>query len=254
MLYAVFALNEESAMKSAQCLALALLLVTLSVLPAWSTSPAPPANGVDAALVARMPAAAGVSRLIVTLGRPGGPEATLQAFEKKNGIWEPRFAAPALTGRNGVWPTTTEGARRTPAGVYNFTRAFGTAPDPGSLLPYTRLAPGDLWVDDPASRFYNQWVKADDPAKDWNSAEDLSKEVLAYKYAVAFDYNMNPTRKGAGSAFFLHCSKGAWTAGCVSVPEGTMARLLQFINKDTRLVIADSTAQLLTLGPRAYSL
>lgn len=231
-------------------LVLTASLLVLFASPLLSDPLPQPVSAISPAFLTHMPAAAGTSKLLIVLGRSGEPSATLQVFERVDGDWQPRGIIPALTGKNGVWPTTTEGALRTPAGVYTFTRAFGLAPDPGSQLPYTQLAPDDLWVDDPASRFYNQWVKADNPAKDWNSAEELFKQTVAYKFAASFDYNMNPTRKGAGSAFFLHCIKSAWTAGCVAVPEKNMIELLRFIDKGTRLVIAASTDELLRLHPK----
>lgn len=44
---------------------------------------------------------------------------------------------------------------------------------------------------------------------------------------------------------FLHCSTGNATAGCVSVSEWVMVDLLQFIDQETKIVIADSVDNLL---------
>ena len=89
-------------------------------------------------------------------------------------------------------------------------------------------------------------VKGDVPDRDWRSAEDLSKEIIAYKYVAVIEYNTGPVTKGAGSAIFLHCDQGKPTAGCVSVPEETMIRLLRFIRPGDGIIIANSTRELIT--------
>ena len=52
--------------------------------------------------------------------------------------------------------------------------------------------------------------------------EHLYYETPYYDYAVVIDYNTRNApggvRPGAGSAFFLHVTDGAPTAGCVAVP------------------------------------
>ena len=107
-------------------------------------------------------------------------------------------------------------------------------------MPYTKLRPGDCWVDDPQSRHYNTWVRADAPDKDWRSAENLAREKIAYAHALVIEYNTRPIVPGAGSAIFLHCSTGRATAGCVSVSENAMKKTLAFAGPGTRIVIAPS--------------
>ncbi|MDR1019622.1 MAG: hypothetical protein LBL73_02605 [Synergistaceae bacterium] len=43
---------------------------------------------------------------------------------------------------------------------------------------------------------------------------------------------------------FLHCSTNSPTAGCVSVSEEDMARLLKFIDSGTMIAIAGSVSEL----------
>jgi L,D-peptidoglycan transpeptidase YkuD (ErfK/YbiS/YcfS/YnhG family) len=183
------------------------------------------------------------SKLVVALGLEGARLAAY-AFEKIDGAWFERLRADGYSGRNGINRTKAEGDGRTPSGVFSFGRAFGVADDPGSRKPYAKLSPGDLWVDDPESKYYNQWVREDAPDKDWKSAEDLSKETVAYKYAIAIDYNAAPVVKGAGSAIFLHCAQERPTAGCVAVPEDAMVDLLKFIDDGALIVIASSPTEL----------
>ena len=192
--------------------------------------------------ISQLQAAATHDRLIVVLGEKSGAE--LRAYEKKRGAWAEHLYAGGFAGRSGISSDKREGDGATPAGLYSLRRAFGTAEDPGSLLPYRQLEPDDFWVDDPASRYYNNMVKGDVPGRDWSSAEELAKETIAYKYAVVIEYNTGPVAKGAGSAIFLHCAQGKATTGCVSVPEETMIRLLRFIRPGDGIIIAASTRDL----------
>lgn len=189
-------------------------------------------------------AAQNAEKLLVTLGH-GGANATTYAFEKVNGAWVEKYKMDGFVGRNGVTSSKKEGDGETPAGVYGFSKPFGVADDPGALIPYTKLTSNDFWVDDVNSKYYNQWALGDASDKDWTSSEDLSSETVAYKYGMVIEYNTNPVVKGDGSAIFLHCSTGKPTAGCVSVSEADMVKLMQFIDKDTKIVIAQSVKDLM---------
>jgi L,D-peptidoglycan transpeptidase YkuD (ErfK/YbiS/YcfS/YnhG family) len=124
--------------------------------------------------------------------------------------------------------------------VFTFGRTFGNADDPGALLPYTKISPDDVWVDDPASKFYNQWARTDTPGADWSSAERLVDFGKQYKYVATINYNTAPVVPGRGSAIFLHVAVDRPTAGCVAVSEAAMVFFLGFIEKDTRVVLAPS--------------
>ena len=193
--------------------------------------------------ISRLQAATTHDRLVVVLAEKYSAE--LWAYEKENGVWTEYLHASGFVGRNGISADKREGDGATPAGLYRLRRAFGNAEDPGSLLPYHQLAPDDCWVDDPASRYYNTMTKGDAPDRDWRSAEEMSKEIVAYKYAVVIEYNTNPVTQGAGSAIFLHCAQGKITAGCVSVSEEAMIRLLRFIRPGDVIIIASSACELI---------
>lgn len=203
-------------------------------------------RGVSASIVGALRAAAGADKLLVTLGDAGSPAVTVYAFAREGRGWALRRSLPGFSGANGIAANRREGSKKTPSGVYAFTHAFGLAPDPGSRIPYVALQADDLWVDDPASKYYNRWVKADVADRDWRSAERLASETVAYRYALALDFNVAPVVRGAGSAIFLHCSTGRPTAGCISVPEEAMVFLMRFVDPDTKIVVAGSFAELLS--------
>ena len=220
----------------ARCLALVSILL-------FNPHAAVALAGVTAAVVSDLRAAEGTDTLLVVVGDAGdSTRAALFAFARREGVWQEVFSASAFVGRAGIVAAADkrEGDGKTPAGVYALGRAFGVLDDPGSRMPYTKLRPGDCWVDDPQSRHYNTWVRADAPDKDWRSAENLVREKIAYAYALIIEYNSRPIVPGAGSAIFLHCSTGRATAGCVSVSERAMKKALAFAGPDTRIVIAPS--------------
>ncbi|MDR1540082.1 MAG: L,D-transpeptidase family protein [Clostridiales bacterium] len=189
--------------------------------------------------VLRLKAASSYGRLVLVVGRASAVRADVYAYQKDKGVFREVIAAAGFVGSQGITDNMSEWVSKTPTGLYSFGMAFGNAPDPGAIKPYTRLSSQDFWVDDPNSKYYNQFVKSTYPDKDWNSAENLSK-ISAYKYAVAINYNYPNPVSGAGSAIFLHCSNGAPTAGCVSVSESDMISFLKFIDEDTMIVIAKS--------------
>ena len=81
---------------------------------------------------------------------------------------------------------------------------------------------------------YNQWVESTRPV----AGEHLIS-YYQYKYAMAIGFNRNPTIYKKGSAIFLHCkSYDHWsTAGCVSVEESVMKRLLIMSRNGVYMII-----------------
>ncbi|MDR1423673.1 MAG: L,D-transpeptidase family protein [Azoarcus sp.] len=198
---------------------------------------APRAADEATALMLTARAGAAPRALVVSPGAPAS-RATVRAYARENGAWTLRFVTSAWLGRSGFRADKREGDGGTPRGVFGFTRAFGVANDPGSTLPYTKVSAADVWVDDPASKYYNQWARTDFPDADWKTAEHLINYGVAYKYALVLDYNSAPVVSGKGSAIFLHVASGRPTAGCVAVPEAAMRFLLGFVTPQTRIVLA----------------
>lgn len=106
-----------------------------------------------------------------------------------------------------------EGDYCTPKGVFSLGFAFGTQPINGLNVEYRQLNSNCYWVDDPLSPLYNQWAESRNIT--WNSAEHLIDYPDAYKYSVVIDYNTNPIVPYKGSAIFIHCMTGSYTAGCM---------------------------------------
>ena len=60
--------------------------------------------------------------------------------------------------------------------------------------------------------------------------EHLYYETPYYNYAVVIEYNTAPVVQGAGSAFFLHVTDGAPTAGCVAIAQAQLVSIMQWLS------------------------
>ncbi len=170
-----------------------------------------------------------------------GIHATVSAWEKRGGVWREVFRTEdGFVGQKGIVPAEEkrEGDGATPAGEYVMRRAFGMVDDPETSLDYTRIEMDDMWVDDPNSKYYNQYVKASSGVKrDWSTAEELVPLGNIYKYAIVVEYNTDPVVKGKGSAIFLNNSRGFPTAGDIGVPEKYIKRFFKFVRPGDKIVI-----------------
>lgn len=188
-----------------------------------------------------LPVRAGRSTQLVTVvaDAPARTAGELVAWTRSGGGWTAVLGpVAARLGSNGVG-RVVEGARRTPAGTFPLTAAFGRLPDPGTALPYRVLDGEDWWVSDVGSPLYDR------PARcapgtcpfDETAGEHLLSQGAVYDHAVVLD--TNPARTpGAGSAFFLHVTDGRPTAGCVAVARDELVALLRWLDPAAEPLIA----------------
>jgi L,D-peptidoglycan transpeptidase YkuD (ErfK/YbiS/YcfS/YnhG family) len=66
---------------------------------------------------------------------------------------------------------------------------------------------------------------------------------VAYRYAMVIDFNYRRPVYGRGSGIFLHVMKNGPTAGCVSMREGDLLRVLNWVRPSpgTRIVIGPTS-------------
>lgn len=160
---------------------------------------------------------------------------TLCFYEKKNNKWSCLLESNGVVGKNGVSGKSCEGDYCTPKGIYNLGFAFGTEYLQNLNIEYRIIKNNCYWIDDPESTLYNQWVESGNVS--WKSAEHLIDYPSAYKYAVVINYNMSPIISGKGSAIFLHCMTGSYTAGCVAIPEGDMFNIIKRLDSSKNPII-----------------
>lgn len=165
-----------------------------------------------------------------------GNTAKVSLFDRDSeGEWTETLVTNGYIGQKGLGKTE-EGDMKTPIGKFAITTAFGIKDNPGTILPYTKVDDSYYWVDDSNSKYYNKFVTTKEVEKDWDSAEQITKESQAYKYVLAIDYN-NECIPKAGSAIFIHVSKGGPTAGCIAIPEDDMVKLMKEIKEGCKVVI-----------------
>lgn len=188
--------------------------------------------------VANLSVAQRTNQLIVVAAN--GTSATISMHVKdEKGNWTQILSTNGFVGRDGVGQAS-EYSACTPQGVWGFCQAFGNAPNPGTGLSYIQVDDSYYWVDDVNSAYYNKFVSTREVTTDWNSAEHITACGSAYNYVLALDYNAACV-PGSGSAFFLHCSEGKPTSGCISVPENTMIQIMQQVQPGCLIII--DTAQ-----------
>jgi L,D-peptidoglycan transpeptidase YkuD (ErfK/YbiS/YcfS/YnhG family) len=182
---------------------------------------------------------AGSQVVTVVAASSSSTTARLTAWELGAAGWTAVLGpVPARVGSAGVG-RAGETSTRTPAGTFPLTEAFGRAGNPGTALPYRVVDGDDWWVSDTNSPRYNQYAQCTPGTCDFDEAagEDLYAAGAVYDHAVVIDYNRGGT-PGAGSAFFLHISNGAATAGCVAIDRGSLQTLLRWLDPAASPVIA----------------
>jgi L,D-peptidoglycan transpeptidase YkuD (ErfK/YbiS/YcfS/YnhG family) len=187
----------------------------------------------------------GTSRQVVAVTNRSwsSSSATFQAFAKgSDGKWRTAFGPwTARIGRNGFGSPKREGDGQSPVGAFPVPSMFGVRSNPGVRYPWLKVDGYDVWVDDPASAYYNKHMRK--PANGrWRSAESLYQPA-PYAYAAFVGYNL-AAKPGAGSAIFFHASTGGYTAGCVSLPPSQVVSVLRWLDpaKSPRFVMGPESA------------
>jgi L,D-peptidoglycan transpeptidase YkuD (ErfK/YbiS/YcfS/YnhG family) len=174
--------------------------------------------------------------ITVTAHSSGSRTATLQAWTKAAGGGWRRYgtSVTAHVGSDGLSTHPSESRSATPIGSFTLTQAFGHHADPGTALPYIHTNSNDWWISQPG-RLYNTHQRCSSGCSFTRGSpnEHLYYETPYYNYAVVIDYNTRNApggvRQGAGSAFFLHVTDGAATAGCVAISQSKLVSLMRWL-------------------------
>jgi hypothetical protein len=140
-------------------------------------------------------------------------------------------------------PVKQEGDKKSPAGIFKLSSAFGyAAADAVSFLnlPYIPLDAMTECVDDIDSRYYNQILKRETvPFVDWNSSERMLRKDDLYRWGVVVEHNPVPRLIRGGSCIFLHVQEraSAPTTGCTSFSEDDLLALLKLLRSAANPVL-----------------
>lgn len=170
--------------------------------------------------------------LAVAQPRSGSVETVLWALQQTPQGWRTVLGPIAVNvGRAGIagFDQKKEGDGMTPRGVFPLKLVFGYAATADSRMPYRQADDEDVWIDEPSSPRYNQWVRGI-PVKE--SHEKMRRDDHLYRLGVVVGYNTDPVVAGRGSAIFLHIWKGPGqpTAGCVAMAESDLERIVAWLD------------------------
>lgn len=182
----------------------------------------------------------GSATQVISVVGAGGSNATLSTWQKSGNDWAPVIGGVAAkVGPPGISNSYGEYSSATPAGVFAITSAFGRQPDPGAGVPYLRVDNSDWWVSDVNSPHYNTYqrcARGTCPFNE-NASENLGEQGAVYDYSLVM--GVNPQRvPGGGSAFFVHVTNGAPTAGCVAIPASTLVSILRWVRPGTVIALS----------------
>ncbi|MER6226081.1 L,D-transpeptidase family protein [Streptomyces sp900105755] len=183
-------------------------------------------------LPAQMADAGGGSQLITAEASAlSSTSGTVTWWERRDGQWTQVGSAAARFGAKGL----VEGAERqqgtntTPTGLYDLPFGFGLQPAPaGTAVEYRPVTANSWWCQDNDSASYNRWVEPLPSDCRAAESEKLSSYTTQYGYALVIGFNYAQPVRGRGAGIFLHVDGAGATAGCVSVPEDAMRRILQW--------------------------
>jgi L,D-peptidoglycan transpeptidase YkuD (ErfK/YbiS/YcfS/YnhG family) len=141
-------------------------------------------------------------------------------------------------GKAGIREKCTEGDLITPKGTYKIINVYyrkDRIKKITSKFKLVEIKKNMGWCDDPKSKKYNRLINL--PNK--YNHEKLYRKDNVYDLVLVLNYNTKPIIKNKGSAIFIHIAKKNYqkTAGCIALTKVHLIKLLEKINKKTKITI-----------------
>ncbi len=141
-------------------------------------------------------------------------------------------------GKKGIKSKKREGDLTTPKGTFKIKSIFFRKDRIKRLKSKIKLKQirKDMgWCDDPKSKKYNTLIKYPFNYK----SEKFYRSDNIYDIILVLNYNMKPIKKNKGSAIFIHVAKKNFkqTEGCVAISKSNLKKLINFLDKKTRVKI-----------------
>jgi L,D-peptidoglycan transpeptidase YkuD (ErfK/YbiS/YcfS/YnhG family) len=195
----------------------------------------------------------GTQLITAEAARPGSTTGTVTWWDRgDDGRWVAAGSVAARFGAKGLVEggSRKQGTSTTPTGLYDLPYAFGIKAAPaGTGYVYSRVTKRSWWCQDNRSRAYNRWVEGLPADCRAAQSEHLISYGTQYARALVIGFNYDRPVRGRGAGIFLHVNGRGATAGCVSVPDAAMSRILAWADPGRGPHIAIGTAS----GPTAIT-
>src|ERR1700757_539228 len=174
---------------------------------------------------------------VVSVVSTGGSDATMDIYQRTTGGWQAlKTDIPTHVGSAGMAPQAKSEVPATPMGIFSLDSAFGTAPNPGTGLPYTQVGPNHWWSGDDHSPTFNSMQVCQKSQCPFNTADSENLEIPQYKHAVVMGVNKNKV-PGGGAAFFFHTTDGGPTEGCVAIDDAQLVSIMKWLRPGAVIAI-----------------
>jgi L,D-peptidoglycan transpeptidase YkuD (ErfK/YbiS/YcfS/YnhG family) len=174
---------------------------------------------------------------VVSVVSTGGSNANMDIYQLTATGWQAlKTGIPTHVGSAGMAPQAKSEVPATPMGVYSLDSAFGTAPNPGTGLPYTQVGPNHWWSGDDNSPTFNSMQVCQKSQCPFDTAASENLNIPQYKHAVVMGVNKNKV-PGGGAAFFFHTTDGGPTEGCVAIDDATLVQIMRWLRPGAVIAI-----------------
>ena len=158
----------------------------------------------------------------------------MHIFIKNKKLTYGKYRVKCAIGKRGIGNKKREGDKITPIGKFKIKTILYRKDRIShfkSKINKLSIRSNMGWCDDPKSKKYNKLIKI--PFK--GSAEKLYRKDNTYDIILVLNYNINPIRKGKGSAIFIHIARKSYksTLGCIAVSKRNLKKIIKKINKST---------------------
>ena len=149
------------------------------------------------------------------------------------------YKVKCAIGKRGINIKKKEGDLITPKGTFKIKKLLYRRDKIGAIntnLKKAVIKKNMGWCNDIKSKDYNKLISF--PFK--FTAEKLYRKDNIYDLILVLNYNMNPIRKGKGSAIFIHIAKNNYraTEGCVALKKNILKKIINKLNKNIKVIIS----------------
>jgi len=183
----------------------------------------------------------GSATQVLSVVGTGGSTAKMDVWQRSAAGWQPiAIGIPTHIGSAGMAPESKDDVPATPMGIFSLDSAFGTQPNPGGGLQYVQVTHDYWWDGDMKSPTYNTMQvckKADCPFDTAPASGTENLYIPQYAHAVVMGVNKARV-PGDGGAFFVHTTDGGPTAGCVSLDDDTLVKIIRWLQPGALIAVA----------------